>query len=176
MFFSNSSAVIVWTYPTSCAEASPNGYTLDVSLVIFIPDICKTFSFISVSLCSTFFIGTNVSSFTHDAESALFIVSTEIPKMSDICWIVSSLFSGNFPGTIPIDDTFPSPASIIPFLSSISPLFAFIVFTLTLSVLFNPGKIKLWLHSILYSLWSFFTILTVFWNSTFPALVSIVSV
>ena len=34
---------------------------------------------------STFFIGTNVSSFTHDAESALFIVSTEIPKMSDIC-------------------------------------------------------------------------------------------
>ena len=154
---SKSSAVTLCTYPTKCAAASPNGYSRTSTSDIITPGIasrlsCRSFSFNTSSSGSTFsslisstlgivFIGTKESSFTHCADNFFSITSGVVSSNSAILAITSSLFS-NFPGTIPTEDAVPFPASTRPFLSRISPLFACVVETLTLSVEAKFGKIS----------------------------------
>ena len=143
LFVSNSSAVIVCTYPTNCAAASPNGYVLPFAVVILTPGIWSNWFFKSVASIAIFFNGTNVSSLTHEADRLLLIEFAVVPNKFAIFSISASLLSLSFPGTIPTDDTEPWPANTWLFLSIIDPLSADIVFILTLSLLPKVGNIKL---------------------------------
>ena len=165
-FFSNSSFVIDWIYPVKCAAASPRGYILPLVEEIITPFICNNFSFKSFSSIDTFFIGTKLSSLTHDAFNLFSIVSEDKFNNSAILFILSVLFSPSFPGTIPTEDILPFVASSFPFLSSILPLIAFDVETLTLSVTFRFGKIIFEDQSI-FNLLSFLMIFDLFSNDIF---------
>ena len=117
-----------------------------------------------------FFNGTNESSFTHFADNCFSISSVFISNSFAILAIDFSLFT-NFPGIIPTEEASPFPASILPFLSNISPLFACIVETLTLSEVSRPGYITESLHNALY--WpSSSKKVNSFSKSTLPATVS----
>ena len=85
-------------------------------------------------------MGTKESSFTQFADNFFSISSGVISNSSAICAIASSLFP-NLPGTIPTEDAVPFPARTRPFLSKISPRFACVVETLTLSAEVRLGKI-----------------------------------
>ena len=81
-----------------CAASFPSGYTLASSLLIKTPGTCKSSSFKAVLLSDIFFIGTNVSSFTYEADNCSFIKSLDTPVRFDILDIFSSLFSSpSFP-------------------------------------------------------------------------------
>ena len=116
------------------------------------------------------FNGTNESSFTHFADNCFSISSVFISNNFAILVIDFSLFS-NFPGIIPTEEASPFPASTLPFLSSIFPLFACIVDTLILSEFSRPGYIIESLHEALYCPSSTKKVISLS-KSTFPATVS----
>ena len=138
-------------YPIKWELASPKGYILSSTSIIFIPFISKSLFFNS---CSDFLIvlsGTNVSCLTYVADKLFFIVfvdkSNNCATFSISCSFVSSFI---FPGTNPIWEAVCFPARIVPFLSIILPLPASIVSTLTLYSSFSSGKISDEDQSILY--------------------------
>ena len=108
------------------------------------------------------------------SDKELFIDSTVIFSNSAILLISASLVcSFILPGTSPICEAVPFVAKYSPFLSNILPLSASIVLTLTLSLLFKLGNIKLDDQFILYSLLSSNDNVIEFANSMWPAIVSI---